>query len=96
MPSPIPPSSSPPSESLVASLCREADRLRCRARQVVDDIGRCREKGLVGRLQQELQLLQGRRLELQASAKQLSRTRAVRDNLAVAFLDELTRRPLAC
>ncbi|MCT0227793.1 hypothetical protein KQ300_06265 [Synechococcus sp. CS-1331] len=96
MPSPIPPSSSPASESLVASLCREAERLRCRARQVVADIGRCREEGLVRRLQQELQLLQGRRLELQASAKQLSRTRAVRDNLAVAFLDELTRRPLAC
>jgi len=96
MPNPIPPCSSPASESLVASLCREADQLRSRCQHVVAELGRCREERLLGRLRQELQLLQGRRLELQASAKLLSRTRAVRDSLAVAFLDELTRRPLAC
>ncbi len=85
-----------PSESLVASLCREADQLRCRARQVVGDLGRCREEGLVRRLQQELQLLQIRRQELQVSALQLGRSHGLRDSLALAFLTELTQRPLAC
>jgi hypothetical protein len=85
-----------PSESLVASLCREADRLRCRAQQVVDDLRRCREEGLFRRLQQELQLLHSRREELEVSALQLGRSHGLRDSLAVAFLTELTRRPLSC
>ncbi len=85
-----------PSESLVASLCREADQLRSRARQVVGDLGRCREEGLVRRLQQELQLLHIRRQELQVSALQLGRSHGLRDSLALAFLTELTQRPLAC
>ena len=88
--------SAQPSESLVASLCREADQLRGRARQVVGDLGRCREEGLVRRLRKELQLLQSRRRELQASAAQLRRSRGLRDSLALAFLIELTRRPLPC
>ena len=96
MSSQIPPSSSPASESLVASLCREADRLRCRSRQVADDLGRCREEGLVRRLQQELQLLRIRRQELQVSALQLGRSHGLRGRLALAFLTELTHRPLPC
>ncbi|MEX0588423.1 MAG: hypothetical protein WD136_04125 [Cyanobium sp.] len=84
------------SESLVASLCREAHQLRCRCQQVVADLGRCREERLVVRLRQELQLLHCRLQELQASARQLSRSNGLQDRLALAFLDELTRRPLAC
>jgi hypothetical protein len=84
-----------PSESLVASLCREAHQLRCRAQQVVADLGRCRQEGLVRRLSQELQLLHHRREQLLASARQMRCSGGLRDGLAVAFLEELTSRPLA-
>lgn len=85
-----------PSASLVASLCHEMDQLRCRGAQVVADLGRCREERLLLRLKRELQQLQGRRQELQACANQLRRSVGLRDSLAVAFLEELTRRPLLC
>ena len=85
-----------PSASLVASLCHEMDQLRCRGAQVVADLGRCREERLLLRLKRELQQLQGRRQELQACASQLRRSVGLRDSLAVAFLEELTRRPLPC
>jgi hypothetical protein len=85
-----------PAVSLVASLCHEMDQLRCRSAQVMADLGRCREERLLQRLKRELQQLQGRRLELQACAGQLRRSVGVRDSLAVAFLEELTRRPLPC
>jgi hypothetical protein len=51
---------------------------------------------LVRRLQQELQLLRIRRQELQVSALQLGRSHGLRDRLALAFLTELTHRPLPC
>jgi uncharacterized protein YlxW (UPF0749 family) len=85
-----------PSESLVASLCREAGALRNRAQQLVADLQRCREERLLQRLRLELQQLQQRRRELQSSVCQLRRSVGVRDALALAFLEELTRRPLSC
>lgn len=85
-----------PSDSLVASLCREMDQLRGRVAQVIADLGRCQEERLLQRLQRELQQLVLRRQELQASAKALRCSGGLRDSLAVAFLDELTRRPLPC
>jgi len=85
-----------PSASLVASLCHEMDQLRCRGAQVMADLGRCREERLLQRLKRELQQLQSRRQELQACASQLRRSVGLRDSLAVAFLEELTRRPLPC
>ena len=85
-----------PSASLVASLCHEMDQLRCRGAQVMADLGRCREERLLQRLTRELQQLQGRRQELQACASQLRRSSGLRDRLALAFLEELTRRPLPC
>jgi len=87
---------SQPSASLVASLCHEMDQLRCRGAQVMADLSRCREERLLVRLKRELQQLQGRRQELQACARQLRRSVGLRDSLAVAFLEELTRRPLPC
>ncbi|MBM5804026.1 MAG: hypothetical protein FJ078_07900 [Cyanobacteria bacterium K_DeepCast_35m_m2_155] len=85
-----------PAESLVASLCREMAQLRERARLLIADQARCREDRLVCRLRQELQQLQRRRQELQACVRQLRRSGGLRDNLALAFLEELTRRPLPC
>ncbi|MCP9890624.1 hypothetical protein KBY57_06075 [Cyanobium sp. Aljojuca 7D2] len=88
--------SAQPSASLVASLCYEMDQLRCRGAQVMADLGRCREERLLQRLKRELEQLQSRRQELQACASQLRRSVGLRDSLAVAFLEELTRRPLPC
>lgn len=88
--------SAQPSVSLVASLCHEMDQLRCRGAQVMADLGRCREERLLQRLRGELQQLQGRRQELQACARQLRRSVGLSDSLGVAFLEELTRRPLPC
>ncbi len=85
-----------PSESLVASLCREAGALRQRAQQLVADLPRCREERLLQRLRLELQQLQLRRRELQSAVRQLRRSVGLRDGLALAFLEELTRRPLPC
>lgn len=85
-----------PSDSLIASLCREMDQLRGRVAQVIADLGRCQEERLLQRLQRELQQLVLRRQELQACAKALRCNGGLRDSLAVAFLDELTRRPLPC
>lgn len=83
-----------PSDSLVGSLCREMDRLRQRWCQVRDQQGRCLEAGLAARLAAELNQLQQRRRELQHSVRALGRS-AVQDPLGLAFLEELTRRPLA-
>lgn len=85
-----------PADSLVASLCREMDQLRCRVAQVIGDLDRCQEERLLLRLRRELLQLLLRRQELQACAKALRCSGGLRDSLAVAFLDELTRRPLPC
>lgn len=85
-----------PGESLVASLCREMDRLRCRASQVVGSLERCRDPLLFERLREELRQLGGRRAELQRAAAELRRHRPGQDGLTLAFLEELTRRPLVC
>lgn len=91
------PSKSPslrPSESLVGSLCLEVDGLRRRAGQLIEGLARCHDGPLRERLRREFHNLQGRHRELQRSARLLAAT-ARRDSLAVAFLLELTSRPLA-
>jgi hypothetical protein len=85
-----------PAESLVTSLCWEMDRLRRRAGQVVAGLERCQDPQLFERLRQELRQLGGRREELQRVAGLLRRRLRVQDGLTLAFLEELTRRPLVC
>jgi hypothetical protein len=85
-----------PGESLVSSLCFEMDRLRRRARQVVAGLERCQDPQLFERLRQELGQLAGRREELQRVAAGLRRHLQLQDGLTLAFLEELTRRPLVC
>ncbi len=82
-----------PSESLVGSLCRELFSLRERARQLGDDLARCRDGRLFCRLRRELLRLEGRRRELQHTVDGL-RLGALRDRLSLDFLVELSRRPL--
>ncbi len=81
-------------ESLVAGLCREMQRLRWRASQVVDQQHCTQDPRLFERLRQELRQLAARRAELQRLAVWLSRQSQLGDGLALAFLEELTRRPL--
>lgn len=83
------------SDSLIGSLCREAAALRCRWQQVIDELARCREASLIGRLRQEQLVLQRRRRVLQDSVRQLQRG-WTGDPLGLAFLNELTHRPLSC
>jgi hypothetical protein len=77
----------------VGSLCRELVHLRERARQLAGDQARCRDARLFGRLRGELLRLEARRRELQSTVAGLKRG-GLRDALALAFLAELSRRPL--
>jgi hypothetical protein len=82
----------PLGESLVASLCRELDRLRRRAAQVLADLERCQDPLLFERLRQELRQLGGRRKELQRATGLLRANAGVQDHVSLAFLEELARR----
>jgi hypothetical protein len=82
--------------TLVGCLCREMDRLRSRAAQVSADLTRCQSPALLERLRRELVQLAARRRELQQASRALRRLPQLQDTLAIAFLEELTRRPLAC
>ncbi len=82
------------SDSVIASLCREAAAIRARSRQLVDTMETCGHRGLLERLAAELRWLQRRRQELQAMARGWQR-RGAADPLALAFLLELASRPLA-
>ena len=88
------PATTQQSDSLVGSLCREMEGLRQSWRQLDGNLSRCREERLILRLQNEAIGLQRRQWELQLTARQL-RTAPLQDPLGVAFLLELTRRPLA-
>jgi hypothetical protein len=87
------PTTTQPSESLIGSLCRETAGLRQRWQHLMALLGACREERLLLRLQSEARRLRQRRLELQALARHLAGL-PLRDPLGVAFLLELTARPL--
>lgn len=93
-PAPLPLAQGCVGESLVASLCREMDQLRWRAAQVVQQQHGTQDPRLFERLRQELAQLGARRVELQRVAAWLGRHGRVGDRLALAFLEELTSRPL--
>ncbi|SBO42775.1 hypothetical protein [Cyanobium sp. NIES-981] len=79
------------SDSLVGSLCREADRLRQRCRSLSLALERCMDPPLRARLAAEVAQLQGRRGELERLA-QGWRRRGGLDPLALAFLLEICSR----
>ncbi|KMM16959.1 hypothetical protein [Synechococcus sp. GFB01] len=85
----------PQASSLVGSLCREMDRLRSRAAQVSADLARCQSPALLERLRRERAQLADRRREVQQAARSLRRLHQLQDPLALAFLEELARRPIA-
>lgn len=81
-------------ESLVGNLCREIERLRQRAVQLGDGLARCQDAPLRERLRRERQELQARQRELQHSVSALA-AHWQGEPLSLAFLQELSRRPLA-
>ncbi|MBM5800007.1 MAG: hypothetical protein FJ077_04020 [Cyanobacteria bacterium K_DeepCast_35m_m2_023] len=82
------------SDTVLGSLCRETCRLRSRAAQLLQDLERCHNPGLVQRLHHELDGLRRRRQELQRLSLSLLRSPALGDSLTMALLDELCHRPL--
>ena len=58
-----------PSETLIGSLCREADYIRNRYRHLLNTIRTCKSNVLAIRLKGELDYLQRRRNELSSLAK---------------------------
>lgn len=83
------------SDSVVASLCREVDAIRQRSRVLTQAMARCQNGGLLQRLRRDQTLMQLRRRELLATARAWQRRGAV-DPLGMAFLIEISSRPLAC
>ena len=85
----------PAASSVLASLCREAQRLRWRAGQLMEDLGRCQSPPLRQRLWREMAQLRERRAELQRIAALLRGAATPVDGVALALFEELTARPLS-
>ncbi len=81
-------------DSLIGSLCREAEASRQRCHQLQHCLQGCLDSRLFSRLQGERDQLHQRRQELLATARSW-RTRGAGDPLALAFLIELCSRPPA-
>jgi hypothetical protein len=79
------------SDSLLGSLCREADRQRLRCHSLAGALERCVDPRLRARLSAELVQLQHRRGELERLARAWHRRGGV-DPLLLAFLTELSCR----
>lgn len=88
------PTSITTADSLIGSLCREADAARQRCLQLHQCMQRCQDSRLFGRLRQELDHLHSRRLALLGAARSWRR-QGVGDPLSLEFLIELCSRPLA-
>lgn len=80
-------------DSLIAALCREADGLRQRGRQLLAALERCQHTGLRRRLEAERAQLERRRQALLAVATDGQRRRLA-EPLSLALLAELAGRPL--
>jgi hypothetical protein len=85
----------PISDSVVGSLCREVAAIRQRSRMLAQAMARCQSSGLLQRLHRELGQIQARQRELLATARAWQR-RGVSDPLGMAFLIEISSRPLPC
>jgi hypothetical protein len=81
------------SDTVIGSLCREVDVIRHRCRHILDAMRRCQDSALYCRLSKELRQLQRRRLELLETAR-IWKRRGVQDPLSIAFLIEISSRPL--
>lgn len=89
--SPLSPLNGGPADSLLGSLCREMGKLLSRRRQIATQLPRCRDAGLIRRLQGELQRMAVRQAEVHAVGLALRRAPGL-DPFSVAFLVELSGR----
>jgi hypothetical protein len=80
-------------DSLIGSICREADAARQRCLQLHQSMQRCQDSPLFSRLRQELDLLHGRRRALLSAARSWRR-QGYGDPVSLDFLIELCSRPL--
>lgn len=83
------------SESLIGSLCREAERIRQRCTQLSATLQTCQSLELTNRLRLEDQHLRQRNQELLALARSWRSDRQPMDALTLDLLIELCRRTLA-
>ncbi len=81
------------SESVIGSLCREVESIRCRGRSISNSILNSKDGILISRLNSEFKLLQKRRFELINSVNKL-RHSELSDNLSLDFLNEILKRGL--
>ena len=81
------------SDSLITSLCREADGVRQRCRQVIAALGSTQEQRLILRLERERTLLLQRLQDLRITGLVLRR-QGLRQSISLALLLELCSRPL--
>ncbi len=82
------------SDSVIASLCREVDGIRHRCSSLREAMAKCSDQSLICRLKKELNLLINRRQSLFEIAKAMQ-CKGVEDKLSIAFLVEISSRPLS-
>ena len=82
------------SDSLVASLCREAERIRSRCRVFSESNARCLDARLSRRLLKEFHSLKKRLEDIKHSAQTLKNDGHY-DSIAIDFLIEVCSRPLS-
>ncbi|HJN33766.1 MAG TPA: hypothetical protein QF700_06605 [Prochlorococcus sp.] len=82
------------SDSVIGSLCREVDGIRHRCRSLLEAMAKCNDESLFCRLKREFQQLSNRRSVLLEAAKDMQ-SKGVEDKLSIAFLIEISSRPLA-
>ncbi len=79
------------SETLMGSLCKEADYIRIRIPDLISLIGKCRNLELLSRLIQEKDYLDSRRVQIISIVDSL-RKRNLIDNISTKFLLEICNR----
>ena len=82
-------------DALLSGLCRESCWLRTRLGRLSADLRGTQHPALADRLRRERATLLARRQELQRLCQQLRTSSCADESLALALLQELTRRPIA-
>ena len=81
------------SESLVASLCKEADANRLRFANLIEVANKSTSPNLIKRVQHEMEHIERRQKALKRTVARL-RNSKLQDSLSFEFLHEVSNRPL--
>ena len=82
------------SNTIIGSLCRETEKVRSRSLSIISALNNCNDIPLFSRLNNELEILRLRRLEILKTALTLKKD-INQDNLSINFLIEISKRGLA-